>query len=287
MKNFLQLTVDVIKEVNHDLSFTLIEVGALKLSNKKEPFYELLDYFPSSKIIGFEIEKELCNKMNSSARNGVKYYPYALGEFTEERNLYITNHPMCSSLYKPNEDFLSLYHNLEVAYLKSKTSINTITLDKFLDDNNIGNIDFIKIDIQGAELDVFKGSKKSLANVLKIICEVEFVEFYENQPLFGDVCKYLSNYNFMFNKFLGVAGRSLKSAVINNNPNFPSQHMWSDAVFVKNIKIIPQLDDQKLLKLCLLSVVYGSLDLANYCLLEYDKRNSSALAKKIFERSKK
>ena len=41
-------------------------------------------------------------------------------------------------------------------------------------------IDFIKIDVQGAELDVFKGGKKALENVLKIICEMEFVPLYES-----------------------------------------------------------------------------------------------------------
>ena len=58
---------------------------------------------------------------------------------------------MCCSLYKPSEDLLSLYQNYEVVYLKSKTTVDTITLDNFVAANNIGPIDFIKIDVQGAE----------------------------------------------------------------------------------------------------------------------------------------
>ena len=284
MNKILQLTVDLIKDINIDICFTLLEVGAVKISEEEEPFYELLDYFPSSKIVGFEIDKEVCDKMNLSARDGVKYYPHALGEFNEIKELYITNHPMCSSLYKPNEDLISLYHNFEAAYLKSKTTIETITLDNFLETNNIGSLDFIKIDVQGAELDIFRGGKKALNDVLKIVCEVEFIHHYENQPLFGDVCKFLNGYDLMFNKFLGMAGRSLRPIVFNSDKNFASQHIWSDAIFIKHVQKISKLSDKKLLKLSLLAAVYKSLDLTYYCLSRYDERNSSSLAKKWLQK---
>ena len=284
MNKILQLTVDLIKDINIDICFTLLEVGAVKISEEEEPFYELLDYFPSSKIVGFEIDKEVCDKMNLSARDGVKYYPHALGEFNESKELYITNHPMCSSLYKPNEDLISLYHNFEAAYLKSKTTIKTITLDNFLETNNIGSLDFIKIDVQGAELDIFRGGKKALKDVLKIVCEVEFIHHYENQPLFGDVCKFLNGYDLMFNKFLGMAGRSLRPIVFNSDKNFASQHIWSDAIFIKHIQKISKLSDKKLLKLSLLAAVYKSLDLTYYCLSRYDERNSSSLAIKWLQK---
>ena len=284
MNKILQLTVDLIKDINIDICFTLLEVGAVKISEEEEPFYELLDYFPSSKIVGFEIDKEVCDKMNLSARDGVKYYPHALGEFNESKKLYITNHPMCSSLYKPNEDLISLYHNFEAAYLKSKTTIETITLDNFLEANNIGSLDFIKIDVQGAELDIFRGGKKALKDVLKIVSEVEFIHHYENQPLFGDVCKFLHGYDLMFNKFLGIAGRSLRPIVFNSDKNFASQHIWSDAIFIKHIQKISKLSDKKLLKLSLLAAVYESLDLTHYCLSRFDERNSSSLATKWLQK---
>ena len=275
----LSVLADLIKQTNIVFSFKIIEVGALKIHEKEEPFYELLDYFPSSKIIGFEIEKEVCEKMNSEAKDGIKYYSYALGEKNEKRKFYVTQNPMCSSLYKPNEELIKLYNNFEVAYVKKEIEIDTISLDYFVDKHDVGNVDFIKIDVQGAELDVFKGGAKTLENVLKIVCEVEFIQHYENQPLFGDVSKYLSQYDLMFNKFLGLSGRALKPTMLNNNPNLPSQHIWSDAVFYRHIQKIHFLSDEQLLKLGLLACVYYSLDLTFYCLSEYDKRHSMSLAK--------
>ena len=279
MNKALNILAEYIKQADIKINFTIIEIGAVQIQNEKEPFYELLDYFPESRIIGFEIEKAVCEKMNSQSLKGVKYYPYALGKANEKRKLYITQHPMCCSLYKPNEEFIKLYNNFEVAYLKKETEIDTISLDYFIDKHDVGNIDFIKIDVQGAELDIFKGGSKALKNVLKIVCEVEFVQHYENQPLFGDVCTYLSQHDIMFNKFLGLAGRALKPIMLNNDPNITSQHIWSDAVFVHHIQKIHNLSDIQLIKLSLLACVYYSLDLTFYCLSEYDKRNSSSFAK--------
>ena len=283
MNKLLKNTANVVRTVKYDISFTMIEVGALQVGENPEPFYELLDYFPDSKIIGFELDEYICNEMNSKARKGVEYFPYALGEANETRQLYITNQPACTSLYKPNEKLLSLYQNMEVAFLKSENSIETVSLDHFVKSNNLGKIDFIKIDVQGAELDIFKGGTATLNNVLKIVCEVEFVEHYENQPLFGDVCEFLARQDLMFNKFLGFGGRALKPIVLQNNKNYPSQYIWSDAIYIKHVLKIPDLDNAQLLKLAVLSAVYGSADLVHYCLSIFDKRNLSSLSKLFIE----
>ena len=284
MNKKLNILVNIIKEMKINCDFTIIEVGALKIQNKQEPFYELMDYYPSSRIIGFEIDKYVCQKMNSEASNGIKYYPYALGKANEKRKLYVTQNPMCTSLYKPNEKFIKLYNNFEVAYLKEETEIETISLDYFVEKHGIENIDFIKIDVQGAELDVFQGGTKSLLNVLKVVCEVEFVPHYENQPLFGDICNFLIQHDLMFNKFLKLSGRALKPIILNNNANLASQHIWSDAVFIHHIEKMQKLTNVQLIKLSLLACIYSSLDLTFYCLIEYDKRNSSNFAKNFMKK---
>tara|TARA_B100000575_G_scaffold47955_1_gene35000 strand:- start:163 stop:1017 length:855 start_codon:yes stop_codon:yes gene_type:complete len=279
MKDPFEKLVEIIRETKVNCIFNLLEIGAAKTGKTKEPFYKILDYFPHSKIIGFEIDKKVCDKMNSEASEGIKYYPYALGKANERKKLYNTQAPMCTSLYKPNEKLISLYNNLDFAYLKNETEIETITLDNFISKNSIDNLDFIKIDTQGSELDIFNGGKNSLKNVVKIICEVEFVPIYEDQPLFGDVNKFLNENGFMFNKFLGLSGRALKPLILNKDLNKASQHMWSDAVFIKNIEVIQNLSDDKLLKLSILSAAYFSMDLTFFCLSIYDRRYSSNLAK--------
>ena len=280
LKKFFEL----IKQFNEFLKFEIVEIGAHPYGKQREPFHILLDFFPNSKIHAFEVDENECNKLNKLTKEGLKFHPYALGDKEEKRKFYETNHPMCSSLYEPNEKLLKLYNNLSVAYLKKISEIKTISLDSFVKKEKIDVIDFIKIDIQGAELDTFRGAETSIKNVLTIISEVEFLPLYNKQPLFGDVCSFLNSKDIMFHKFLGLSGRSLIPVILQNDANFPSQHMWSDAVFVRNILKIKELDNSQLLKLATFSYLYGSPDLTYFCLFNYDKNNKknlSELFKKI------
>jgi hypothetical protein len=94
---------------------------------------------------------------------------------------------------------------------------------------------------------------------------------YVNQPLFGDVCSYLSKQDLMFHKFLGLAGRTLSPITIDNNPNLATQHCWSDAVFIRDIFKVSDLTSVQLLKLSMLAFLYGSPDLTFHALQHFDK----------------
>ena len=102
-----------IKDHNPKIVFRALEIGA-RDTGQEEDFHEVLDYFPGSEIIGFEIEESVCEAMNSEAKEGIRYFPYALGSKKENRTFYETNDPMCGSLYKPNEKLLRLYNAFEV-----------------------------------------------------------------------------------------------------------------------------------------------------------------------------
>ena len=269
--------LESIAEFDNSLEFQMLEIGAHPYEGSKEPFHQLIDFFPKSKIVAFELNRHECEKLNQKSSKGIKFFPYALGKKNEKKKIYITNHPMCTSLYKPNENFMKLFNNLEFAYLKNTQDIETVSLDFFLKKENIEFVDFIKIDIQGAELDVFRGGAESLKNILTIITEVEFVQLYNEQPLFGDISSFLSKYQIMFHKFLSLQGRTLKPTVLNNDLNHSSQHMWSDAMYIRDIDKISSLEKHQILKLSVLGYLYGSPDLTFYCLSIYDKKYNTQL----------
>lgn len=276
-QNRIKKLSDLIRKHEGSLTFNILEIGAVPLGGEPERFYQLLDLFPGSQIIAFEVDKYLCEQLNKTSRPDVKFFATALGRTEETRAFYETRHPMCCSLYKPNEKLISLYNNFEVAYLKSVGSIETVSLDHFAKQNNIGSVDFIKIDIQGAELDVFQGGKSVLYQIVAMVCEVEFIPHYIDQPLFGDVCAFLSKEDIMFHKFLGVSGRALSPITIDNDPRIPTQDIWSDAVFIRDIFKIPELPPQKLLKLAMLAFLYGSPDLTHHCFQHYDNLKGTDL----------
>lgn len=260
------------------LNFTIANIGCRPVGGGPEPFETILEYFSGSQIIGFETDKELCEKLNKESSNSYKFFYQALGQKNEKRNFYNTMDPMCSSLYQPNDKLLEKYHNLEVAKLKNISEIDTVSLDNFCLVNQIEKIDLIKIDIQGGELDVFKGGENTLKDTLFIVSEVEFFPLYINQPLFGDIHNFLIKKDFMFNKFLGVSGRAIKPIIIGNNMNSGNtQYMWTDALFVRDLESVKKLDDQKILKLAVFSFIYGNPDMTFFFLSEYDLRNKTNL----------
>lgn len=279
----LKALADMILGAFDPISFCILEVGAASFDGRTEPFYQLPDIFPGSQIIGFEADTRLCDELNRNAGKGLKYFPFALGRSEETRNFYQTSHPQCSSLYRPNEELLRHYINMEVAKLDTVTSIETISLDRFIQDNDVSDIDFLKIDIQGAELDVFQGGLEALREVVMIISEAEFIPHYIDQPLFGDVCSYLAERGLMFHKFLGFGGRALKPLILDKNPNRPSQLLWSDSIFVRDIQLLPMLSVEKLLKLSVLGFLYGSVDLVFRCFTIVDQRKLTNMGQQFLK----
>ncbi len=273
----LKRLADMILTQDDSVTFTILEIGGMPLEGETEPFHQLVDLFPGSRVLAFEVDKNVCERLNKTCRPGIEFFPTALGRTEETRTFYNTAHPMCSSLYAPNEQLIRLYNGMEVSYLASTGSVATVSMDHFADQHGIRSVDFIKIDIQGAELEVFQGGHTTLKEVLATVCEVEFVPLYVGQPLFGDVCTFLDKEGLMFHKFRSISGRTLAPLVIRDDPNFSTQHLWADAVFVRHISKLAELSSQKVLKLAMLGVLYGSPDLTFLCLQHYDRQNGTRL----------
>jgi FkbM family methyltransferase len=274
---------ELLAKKGHALAFNIVEVGAAPLGDQVEPFQALLDLFPGSSISAFELDPAVCAELNMKAPPGVRYYASALGRADEQRTLYETVYPLCTSLYEPDERYADVYQMLDVMRLKSTSTVQTTSLDRFVRENAIGGVDFIKMDIQGAELDVLQGGGQTLSSVLAIVCEVEFVPLYKGQPLFGDVDAYLRERDFMFHKILGASGRVMKPLARNGSVRFPMQLMWADALFTCDVLEPRGLSATQLLKLAVLLDLYESHDVALYLLRHHDALDSTRLAPEYFD----
>jgi FkbM family methyltransferase len=262
----------IIKQVSPNLTLTVLDVGAVPIAGQEEKAHALVRGFPGSKVVGFEVDPEVCDGLNRDADGSLQFYPVALGRAEEERTFYRTVHPMCASLYEPDADLLARYQNMEVSQLKNTSKIKTMGLDQFVRENSIGTVDFIKIDIQGAELDVFQGGIATLKNTLAVVSEVEFVPLYRNQPLFGDVCAFLTGEGLNFHKFLGMSSRALRTAMLCDAINVPTQHLWGNAMFIRDVFDPASFTDDQLLKTAVIANHYGSPDVTLACLMSFDSR---------------
>lgn len=105
--------------------------------------------------------------------------------FVEDRNL-----GQSSSILQPKLH-LSQYPHIVF------NSKETVKMDK-LDDMGIEveNYNFINIDVQGYELEVFKGATNTLEKVDYIISEINRDELYVNCTKFDSLCEFLLNFGF-------------------------------------------------------------------------------------------
>lgn len=253
----------------------IIDVGAMLL-DEAPPDYKPLLQRNAARVVGFEPVPAECAKLNAQAGKGQTYLPYFIGDGTQ-RTFHLCNFPMTSSLYEPNTRLLRKFNNLaELTTVVETSSVKTTRLDDIAE---ISACDYLKLDIQGAELDALRGGMSVLEKALVVELEVEFVPMYLNQPLFADVDPIVRGAGFMFHTFKGTFGRAFKPLMINNDINRPLKQMLAgDAIYVRDFTRFGELSAESLLKIAvILHEVYSSLDLAALALQHYDAKTKAGL----------
>jgi FkbM family methyltransferase len=71
----------------------------------------------------------------------------------------------------------------------------------------------IKVDVQGAELDVLKGGQATLAHADVVILEVSLFRFFQHGPVFHEVLEYMKARGFVPYDFLGPQYRPIDDAL--------------------------------------------------------------------------
>ncbi|OGT25434.1 MAG: hypothetical protein A3B71_05130 [Gammaproteobacteria bacterium RIFCSPHIGHO2_02_FULL_42_43] len=203
--------------------------------------------------------------------------PYCLDNKISTAVLNINRDPNTSSLLKQNLHYREYYFfqdgNYHYDYVWGETSetiiemeINTTTLDKVIETENIPSPDIFCLDTQGSEHCILEGSAKALTKTLAVISEVEFSPLYADQPLFGDVSHLLRNYGFEFVCFDTLTEMSpLPMSIASRGKG---SHVSADAVFVKSLTQI-KIDfpgqherDNAILKLAFFLICRGHVELA-------------------------
>ena len=70
-------------------------------------------------------------------------------------------------------------------------------LDDVIPENQRASYDFIKMDVQGAELDVLEGATEILKGIRFVFMEVSFQTYNKGAPLFAEVVGYMNKKNFV------------------------------------------------------------------------------------------
>ena len=179
--------------------------------------------FPYSKIFVFEPlpnnQEIIVQNIKQYNAKAIELVPKAVSDFDGITDFYVssgqpeTNEKFdwdfgnkSSSLLPPN-----MNKNHEWLVFRDKIQVETLTLQKFFVEKGITKVDFVHMDVQGAELKVLEGSQDSIKFIKAIWLEVADVEFYENQPLRREVEKFMkaNRFNLVKSKMIGSVGDQL------------------------------------------------------------------------------
>ena len=248
----------------------IIDVGALDAGPEHVVYRALLGPGRSS-VVGFEPDEAERAKLNAAAPSGHLFLPHAIGD-GRKAMFRQCSQPMASSLFEPNTALLDKFQAVgEATRVVSTREIGTRRLD---DVPEAAGADFLKLDIQGAELMAIEGASRILEGVAVVHTEIEFVPMYLDQPLFADIDRALRAHGFLFHRFASLASRALKPIALNDDANAPiSQVLWGDAVYAKSFMAFDTLPLALLFKLAAIAhEVYRSIDLAHHALERHDAR---------------
>ncbi len=184
---------------------TIFDIGACE----GEDSIRYANFFPNSKVYAFEpIPKNILTLKENITKYGngnITIIEEALGNSCGTEVIYQSSGKpenyiedwdygnKSSSLLRPdkvNDVFPWLNFDKEII-------VKVNTLENICRSLNINSIDFIHLDVQGAEILVLNAAKKYIHKVKMIWLEVEAISLYKDQPLKEDVEEFMKDKGFI------------------------------------------------------------------------------------------
>lgn len=141
-----------------DSNSIVIDLGA----HRGEFSLQLSETF-GCKCYAVEAAPDLCGLIPEN--DLVKSYNYVVNDNNQPVKLHLANNPECNTI-----------HHLPAANTETVVQVQGITLERFLEINQIEQVDLLKVDIEGAEIELFNSLSDSTITKIKQI-SVEFHDF--------------------------------------------------------------------------------------------------------------
>tara|TARA_B100000315_G_scaffold257895_1_gene308313 strand:+ start:491 stop:1486 length:996 start_codon:yes stop_codon:yes gene_type:complete len=266
---------NILKEDN---PITIVDIGAAGGLQRRWQNLE-----PHIRSILFEPEPKSFIELNDNSIANFKVLNTVLSNKKGHINFNICTKSEVSSVYKPNLSFLKLFHHSERFTIEKSLDLETNTLENELENNEINEIDFIKVDAQGHELNILEGAGSFLSGTIGIETEVEFAPLYIGQPMFDDVNQYLKNKSF---DLVDLKRYYWKRKTFDHFLQDKGQLIFGDALFLKSPESIYSsfgANQKKIIRAIVIYLTYGYVDLAHALYILSKDLFDSYFDKKILE----
>ena len=175
------IQLSILRLISGKNLLTYIDIGA---SGFQKP---LIAYpFKNLKLIAFEPDPRKNNFIKKHSFD-IHFYPYAISGSQGLQKLFLTEKPHCSSLKNPILGNDKRYKVEKIIEVKCET----------IDNLNI-KADALKIDAQGAELDILKSTIKTLSSIEVVEVEAWLSKKYHKQAEIYEINEFLKSQGFIF-----------------------------------------------------------------------------------------
>lgn len=200
-----EITADVIRQCIGKRNPTILEIG----SNDGAHTLWFLELFPEATIHSFEPDKRAIKRFRNrvSGQQNVHLHEIAISDHDGVSDFYESHGQRPSDkIYSNSEQTFdwdasgSIKKPLEHINLHpwisftERHSVPTKKLDTWSKENGIDEIDFIWMDVQGAEMDVFRGARETLDRTRFLYTEYSVHKLYEGQPTLKELLRSLPKF---------------------------------------------------------------------------------------------
>jgi hypothetical protein len=141
-----------------------------------------------------------------------------------------------------------------------RRSVATVPLDAVCTREGVWP-DCLKLDVEGAELDVLRGAEAALEQALVLDVEVEFAELFRGQPLFAEVDLHLRERGWRLLGLRRVCWRR-DAGLRSSGVGYGGQLVAGDALYVNTAALDEGVPPARALKLAVILSAYRQYDFA-------------------------
>lgn len=237
----------------------VVDVGANPIDG--DPPYKPMLEAGLCEVTGFEPQPHALARLNERKGPRERYLPYALGD-GGEHVLNVCDLDGMTSLLEPDPAQLALFGRFpQWGTVTARPLVPTRTLDSITE---IRAMDFLKMDVQGAEREVMAHAAARLKDTVAVQIEVSFISLYKNQPSLGEMDIFMRGLGFLPHCFAAVKTWPLAPTLVDGKDNVGlNQLMEADMVYARDFTRAENMTPEQWKHLALVAHhAYGSYDLA-------------------------
>lgn len=240
----------------------IVDVGANPLV--EAPYAGLLR-MGGCDVVGFDPQPSAFAELAKTRSDHETYLPFAVGDGSR-KELKIYRSSGLTSVYDPYIPGMEYLGKPGWGQITDHIGVDTLALDQT---DAVGEFDLMKIDIQGGDVDVFKGGEQALKQAMVVIVELRYFRLYEEEPMLGGVDDELRRqgfypHKFLFNKSIGLPNSQSDRL---HRRRTRDQLIDGDAVYLRDMGKLATYSEMQVKHLCVTaSAVFGSHSLVLHCL---------------------